>query len=108
MGPKRFTPFLAIVAANAFLCLTAYAVGTGRIYVAGGFLQIASMVIGLGPGWTLGIAIWGWGSTSTATFRLLVVPLIVGTNTLVYSLIEILLFKLGRAVWRFSKTKNLL
>lgn len=107
LRPKRFVLLIPIIAANALICFGSWAVATGRLDVTGGFFQNASTAIGLGPGWTLGVAIWGWGSTSTTTFHLLVLPLVVSTNTLVYSLIEVLLFKFGQAVWRFSKAKNL-
>jgi hypothetical protein len=106
--PKRVLLLLAILIANAMLCGIAWAAATGRIHVEGSFLQIAATVIGVGPGWALAMKIWGWEKPPTGHLWL-DVSLIVGLNTLVCSLIEILLFKFGSAIWRraFSHTTSM-
>ncbi len=48
------------------------------------------------PGWFFAIAIWGYNSGESALSD----ALIVTTNTIIYSMMEILLLRVGQAVCR--------
>ncbi len=83
-----------IVPANASLSALAWAVVTHHVVSPSGF-EVVPMGLSV-PGWFFAIAIWGYNSGESALSD----ALIVTTNTIIYSMMEILLLRVGQAVCR--------
>jgi hypothetical protein len=97
---KLSKALLLIVPANALLCALAWAVVAGHAAAPRRF-EIVPMVLSM-PGWLLAMLIWGYNSGESALSD----ALIVTANTVFYSMAEILLLRVGRAVGRCSSKEG--
>ena len=93
---------LVAVTANACFAALAWAVVTSRIASPHGVLDVVPMVLFV-PGWLLAMGIWGYNTAESALSD----AVIIATNTFVYTMTEILVIQVCRAITgRLSKQRT--